>query len=324
MTSMTHYRTAALPSLSHCTQLRYLDLSWVMSPKKLTFSALKRSLSNLMYLETLRLPVRKFPIDDMLPDTPWPPKIKELHIGGIFSYQALETINWPPVLVNLTINWCEHPDAAVAHLALLLRGVLPADASDDNDDVLLRQKLPNLKELHLEPWAQSFNPFTTGMTIRQLNRAMALVALPDNMMQSGFFDGFETMTTRYGEPMVIDRLEITVRIDTQKSNMVQQLTRASGGSMKWIHRFVMQTDLDGSVERFHQVGRSSSDETTCVGKGTFRTSARIRIHHAFPGETNRGVFQFQSIRFVEDERRHGIDGSSNAFSTQGEHKLMRC
>lgn len=222
-----------------------------MVPKKLTFSGIKKSIKNMQDLEVLRLPMRKLPIDDMLLDTPWPPKIQDLHFGGIFSPHALHTVNWPPAVRNLVLNLCESSGSTQIDLAILLRGAQPPDPNSTPNSVLLAQKLPKLEALFLESWAGSIDPYVTGTIIRQLDRRMRVVSLPGGVMRPRFFAGFEGTAQRMGDPILIDRMQITLPAECeQRPYITQQLTLAANSIMSGVANFVLQSDIYGSQEWF--------------------------------------------------------------------------
>lgn len=105
----------SLPALSKCTNLRHLDLSLVADP--IAFPNLKKALSRLPRLRTLRVP-RSTNLD--VPDSSraeWPPLLHKLQLSGNFSATTIPSFSWPPALTSLTLKNCT--DLSVTSIACL-------------------------------------------------------------------------------------------------------------------------------------------------------------------------------------------------------------
>ncbi|KAJ0416764.1 hypothetical protein BJY00DRAFT_290802 [Aspergillus carlsbadensis] len=110
------FASNSLPSLSKCSKLRLLDLSLVATP--MLFKDLKKSLSSLEDLRTLRLPQSTSVMDAESFNIPWPPHIHRLQFSGHFSAAPMRSFPWPPSLTTLTLKNCA--DLSLANLSSLM------------------------------------------------------------------------------------------------------------------------------------------------------------------------------------------------------------
>ncbi|PWY91048.1 hypothetical protein BO70DRAFT_307552 [Aspergillus heteromorphus CBS 117.55] len=108
----------SLPALSKCTKLRNLDLSLVNDP--IPFSSLKKALSSLHKLTTLRLPLSTTLTDysHLAAAVDWPPNLHRLQLSGHFSALAIATFPWPRTMTSLTLKNCA--DLSFSNLAGLM------------------------------------------------------------------------------------------------------------------------------------------------------------------------------------------------------------
>lgn len=115
---LTKRRVNSLPALSKCYNLRHLDLSLVSD--SLPFSNLKKALSHLPKLLSLRLPRTTSITDSTLESDllPWPPLLHRLQLAGSFSDLTISSVSWPPRLTSLILRNC--PDLSVNKLGSLL------------------------------------------------------------------------------------------------------------------------------------------------------------------------------------------------------------
>ncbi|PWY96584.1 hypothetical protein BO94DRAFT_529952 [Aspergillus sclerotioniger CBS 115572] len=108
----------SLPALSKCTKLKHLDLSLVGEP--IPFPNLKKALSNLSRLTTLRLP-RTTTLtnhNDSAATIDWPPKLHRLQFSGQFRSLVISNFSWPRTLTSLTLKNCI--DLSVSNLGSLM------------------------------------------------------------------------------------------------------------------------------------------------------------------------------------------------------------
>ncbi|KAL2810413.1 hypothetical protein BJX63DRAFT_402227 [Aspergillus granulosus] len=110
------FASNSLPSLSKCSKLRLLDLSLVATP--IPFKDLKRSLSSLEDLRTLRLPQSTSVMDSGSYNIPWPPHLRRLQFSGHFSAALMRSFPWPPSLTSLTLKNCA--DLSLTNLSSLM------------------------------------------------------------------------------------------------------------------------------------------------------------------------------------------------------------
>ncbi|KAL3468434.1 hypothetical protein BJX64DRAFT_245914 [Aspergillus heterothallicus] len=110
------FASNSLPSLSKCLKLRFLDLSLVATA--IPFRDLKKSLSSLGDLRTLRLPQATSIMDSDSYNIPWPPHLRRLQFSGHFSAAPMRTFPWPPTLTTLTLKNCA--DLSLANLSSLM------------------------------------------------------------------------------------------------------------------------------------------------------------------------------------------------------------
>lgn len=117
--SLTACRVNCLPALSKCRNIRHLDLSLVGEP--LPFQNLKKALSSLSKLLTLRLP-RSTSLDEFQAQrsqlVSWPPHLYRLQFSGSFSPTAIPSFAWPPSLTSLALKNCS--DLSVNNLGSLI------------------------------------------------------------------------------------------------------------------------------------------------------------------------------------------------------------
>ncbi|KAL2849514.1 hypothetical protein BJY01DRAFT_210780 [Aspergillus pseudoustus] len=112
----TSFASNSLPSLSKCLKLRFLDLSLVASP--MLFKDLKKSLSSLEDLRTLRLPQSTSVMESDSFNIPWPPHLRRLQFSGHFLAAPMRTFPWPPSLTTLTLKNCA--DLSLTNLSSLM------------------------------------------------------------------------------------------------------------------------------------------------------------------------------------------------------------
>ncbi|KAJ9210176.1 hypothetical protein DTO166G4_8188 [Paecilomyces variotii] len=104
-----------LASLSKCNNLRYLDLYLVR--ESIPFTSLKKSLSNLEKLTTIRLPrSTSLNVSDST-NIKWPSNLQRLQLSGSFP-SSIGSFSWPDRLTSLTLRSCE--DLSVAPMSSLL------------------------------------------------------------------------------------------------------------------------------------------------------------------------------------------------------------
>ncbi|KAL1971056.1 hypothetical protein VTN77DRAFT_7 [Rasamsonia byssochlamydoides] len=90
-----------LASLSKCGNLRYLDLSLVN--ESIPFTSLKKAISHLQKLVTLRLPRSTILTD---PERlQWPPKLQRLQVGGTFK-DNMHSFLWPEQITRMSLKNC--------------------------------------------------------------------------------------------------------------------------------------------------------------------------------------------------------------------------
>ncbi|GAD92109.1 F-box domain protein [Paecilomyces variotii No. 5] len=105
-----------LASLSKCSNLRYLDLYLVR--ESIPFTSLKKSLSNLEKLTTVRLPCyTSINVSDCA-NIKWPSNIQRLQLSGSFPIPSIDSFIWPDRLTSLTLRSCE--DLSVGPMTSLL------------------------------------------------------------------------------------------------------------------------------------------------------------------------------------------------------------
>ncbi|KAL4881135.1 hypothetical protein BJY04DRAFT_66469 [Aspergillus karnatakaensis] len=110
------FASNSLPAISKCSKLRHLDLSLVAT--RIPFKDLKKSLSSLNDLQTLRLPLANSVTDSDSFRTPWPSQLRRMQFSGHFSNDHIRSFPWPRTLTNLTIRNCS--DLSLSNLSSLL------------------------------------------------------------------------------------------------------------------------------------------------------------------------------------------------------------
>lgn len=117
--TQTPPRINSLPALSKCVNLRYLDLSLVGDP--IPFTNLKKALSRLHKLSTLRLPrstILTSPESSSASAVSWPPQLTRLQLSGRFNPLTIPSFAWPPSLTSLSLKNCS--DLSVSNLGSLM------------------------------------------------------------------------------------------------------------------------------------------------------------------------------------------------------------
>ncbi|RHZ68149.1 F-box domain protein [Aspergillus thermomutatus] len=173
----------SLPALSKCTNLRHLDLSLVVDP--IPFPDLKKSLSRLPRLRTLRLP-HSTNLD--VPDssrTEWPPLLHKLQLSGHFSATTIPSFSWPPALTSLTLKNCT--DLSVTSIACLL-------SSPQLSETLRHLAISNANR-GLEPG--SINAVTAFLP------DLTSLSVPGDMVDETFFDVLYSLSP----PLALEVLE---------------------------------------------------------------------------------------------------------------------
>ncbi|KAI9367182.1 hypothetical protein BJX61DRAFT_547732 [Aspergillus egyptiacus] len=164
------FASNSLPAISKCTKLRYLDLSLVATP--IPFRDLKKSLSNLENLHTLRLP-QSTSIMDSESDAsknPWPPNLRRLQFSGNFTATAMQSFPWPPSLTSLSLRNCS--DLSLPNLSSLI-------SSPDLGHTLKRLTISG-QNRHLSP--DSINAILAFIP------ALTFLSVPGDMVDKTFFD----------------------------------------------------------------------------------------------------------------------------------------
>ncbi|KAF7177229.1 hypothetical protein CNMCM7691_005051 [Aspergillus felis] len=157
-----------LPALSKCTNLRHLDLSLVAD--SIPFLNLKKALSRLLRLRTLRLP-RSTNLD--APDssrTEWPPLLHKLQLSGHFSATTIPSFSWPPALTSLTLKNCT--DLSVTSIACLLSSP---------------QLSETLKHLTISYANRGLEPGSIN-AVTALLPGLTFLSVPGDMVDETFFD----------------------------------------------------------------------------------------------------------------------------------------
>ncbi|PYI08839.1 hypothetical protein BO78DRAFT_395423 [Aspergillus sclerotiicarbonarius CBS 121057] len=108
----------SLPALSKCTNLKHLDLSLV--GEQIPFPNLKKAISNLSRLTTLRLPrtTTLTSHSDSAATIDWPPNLHRLQFSGHFRPLVVSNFSWPRTLTSLTLKNCI--DLSVSNLGSLM------------------------------------------------------------------------------------------------------------------------------------------------------------------------------------------------------------
>ncbi|KAL4952575.1 hypothetical protein BDW69DRAFT_195526 [Aspergillus filifer] len=187
----------SLPAIAKCSKLRYLDLSLVITP--IPFKDLKRSLSNLSRLQTLKLPHANSVTDTESIGIPWPPQLRRMQFSGHFSADAIRSFRWPPSLTSLTIKNCA--DLSLSNLSSLM-------CSPDLNRTLKRLTISGLNR-RLSPEAIT--------SLLALTPALSYLSIPGDMVDGTFFDlvshiGIQTLEVlEFGHP----NLDPTVYFTTE-------------------------------------------------------------------------------------------------------------
>ncbi|ODM18984.1 hypothetical protein SI65_05601 [Aspergillus cristatus] len=175
-----------LPALSKCHNLRHLDLSLVGEP--LPFANLKKALSSLTKLLTLRLP-RSTSLDEFQAQASqlasWPLRLYRLQFSGSFSATAIPSFAWPPSLTSLTLKNCS--DLSVNNLGSLI--------SNPNLATSLSRLTISGSNRNLSPESINAIPaFLPGLNF---------LSIPGDLVQESFFDMLNYMVP----PLALEVLE---------------------------------------------------------------------------------------------------------------------
>ncbi|KAL4921018.1 hypothetical protein BDW62DRAFT_175766 [Aspergillus aurantiobrunneus] len=162
------FASNSLPALAKCSKLRYLDLSLVATP--IPFRDLKRSLSNLPNLQTLRLPQSTSITNSDSCAVPWPPHLRRLQFSGHFSADAIRSFRWPTSLTSLTLKNCS--DLSLPNISSLM-------CSPDLNRTLKRLTISGLNR-RLSPESIT--------SILALIPALSFLSVPGDMVDSTFLD----------------------------------------------------------------------------------------------------------------------------------------
>ncbi|KAL4923667.1 F-box domain protein [Aspergillus undulatus] len=158
----------SLPALAKCSKLRYLDLSLVATP--IPFKDLKRSMSNLPRLQTLRFPQATSITDTESVGIPWPRLLRRIQFSGHFSADAIRSFRWPLSLTSLTLKNCA--DLSLSNLSSLM-------CSPDLNRGLKRLTISGLNR-RLSPEAIT--------SLLALTPALSYLSVPGDMVDGTFFD----------------------------------------------------------------------------------------------------------------------------------------
>lgn len=114
--NVAHHRINCLASLSKCSNLRYLDLYLVR--ESIPFTNLKKAISNLEKLTTVRLPrSTSLNVSDAA-NIKWPSNLQRLQLSGSFPPLFIDYFSWPDRLTSLTLRSCQ--DLSVGPMSSLL------------------------------------------------------------------------------------------------------------------------------------------------------------------------------------------------------------
>ncbi|KAL4781506.1 hypothetical protein BJX76DRAFT_15453 [Aspergillus varians] len=158
----------SLPALAKCSKLRHLDLALVATP--IPFRDLRKSLSNLPNLQTLRLPQSTAITNTDSFGIPWPPHIRRLQFSGHFSADHMQSFRWPPSLTSLTLKNCT--DLSLPNLTSLM-------CSPDLNRTLKRLTISGLNR-RLSPESIT--------SILALIPSLSFLSIPGDMVDSTFLD----------------------------------------------------------------------------------------------------------------------------------------
>ncbi|KAL5343347.1 hypothetical protein BJX70DRAFT_165899 [Aspergillus crustosus] len=158
----------SLPALAKCSKLRYLDLSLVAT--FIPFKDLKKSLSHLSNLHTLRLPQATSITDSESAGTPWPPQLQRLQFSGHFSGDHIRSFSWPKTLTNLTLKNCS--DLSLSNLSSLM-------CSPDLNRTLKRFTISGLNR-RLSPEA-----ITAALALMP---SLSFLSIPGDLVDGAFFE----------------------------------------------------------------------------------------------------------------------------------------
>ncbi|KAL4775645.1 hypothetical protein BDW60DRAFT_178706 [Aspergillus nidulans var. acristatus] len=158
----------SLPSLAKCSKLRHLDLSLVATP--IPFKDLRRSLSNLVNLQTLRLPQSTSITGTETFGIPWPQNLRRVQFSGHFSAEPMRSFRWPTSLTSLTLKNCS--DLSLTNISSLM-------CSPDLNRTLKRLTISGLNR-RLSPESIT--------SILGLTPALSFLSIPGDMVDDTFFD----------------------------------------------------------------------------------------------------------------------------------------
>ncbi|KAJ6092751.1 hypothetical protein N7486_008040 [Penicillium sp. IBT 16267x] len=143
-----------LAALSKCQNLKYLDLSRV-GDASLTFPQLKKAISKLVNLRTLHLPIY-IPLTRTLPTTgPWPSSLDSMILGGHIDPKIMESFDWPPHVIELTLSKCKNVTVSLLHNILSNDNfqhsltLFTVDVDCDVSRVELNESTSALSDLHV-------------------------------------------------------------------------------------------------------------------------------------------------------------------------------
>ncbi|KAL4749695.1 hypothetical protein BDW72DRAFT_177677 [Aspergillus terricola var. indicus] len=158
----------SLPSLAKCSKLRHLDLSLVATP--IPFKDLRRSLSNLANLQTLRLPQSTSITGTESFGIPWPQNLRRVQFSGHFSAEPMRSFRWPTSLTSLILKNCS--DLSLSNISSLM-------CSPDLNRTLKRLTISGLNR-RLSPESIT--------SILALIPALSFLSIPGDMVDNTFFD----------------------------------------------------------------------------------------------------------------------------------------
>ncbi|PYH95553.1 hypothetical protein BO71DRAFT_482847 [Aspergillus ellipticus CBS 707.79] len=196
----------SLPALSKCTKLRYLDLSLVGDP--IPFPNLKKALSGLSKLTTLRLPISTTLTDysHSAPTIDWPPNLHRLQLSGQFVSLAIAAFPWPRTLTSLTLKNCT--DLSVSNLGSLMSN----------------PRLATLKRLVISGFNRNLQPESINAVPVFLPELISL-SVPGDLVNDSFFD----IISHMHPPLPLETLEFDFpSIDPSISFRTDSLVTALG------------------------------------------------------------------------------------------------
>lgn len=180
-----HRLLNCLPSLSKCGNLRHLDLSLVRD--NIPFASLKKAISHLQKLVSLRLPYSTFLSVDDSSHLSWPPNLQRLQVSGSFPVHTISSFSWPDRLSSLTLRNCT--SLAVDSMSDLI-------SSPQLGRRLKRLKVSNSNR-GLQPESINVIPaFLPGLTS---------LSVPGDLVMETFFDMLRSF---HRTPLALEVLEL--------------------------------------------------------------------------------------------------------------------